>query len=82
MMTKAHSPLLQPDPPAHPDRVDTAAPASTGSPALAGKGTRRRTDRKRTTLVNWYAAALIVMTLLLASGWELWRWILLIVTLD
>lgn len=42
----------------------------------------RRPNQKTQTRVSWYGTLLIVSTLLLAAGWELLRWIVLVVTLD
>ena len=63
----------------HHARVGTAPIAIHSSNESGAAG---RTDRRRPRRVSWYASALIVMTLLLAAGWELLRWIVLIVTLD
>ena len=48
--------------------------------SLAAPPRPDRTAQRRR--ISWYVALLIVATPLLAAGWELWRWILLIVTLD
>jgi hypothetical protein len=42
----------------------------------------KRRDRGKAATVSWYGRLLIVATLLLAAGWELFRWILAIITLD
>lgn len=60
-----------------------AAPIASRSPnENATRETAGQSDRRRRRSVSWYASALIVMTLLLAAGWELLRWIVLIVTFD
>jgi hypothetical protein len=38
--------------------------------------------RRKAPAVSWYGRLLIVAMLLLAAGWELFRWILAIITLD
>jgi len=44
--------------------------------------TSKRQGRRKTTTVSWYCTLLIVGTLMVAGGWELFRWILAIITLD
>jgi len=44
--------------------------------------TSKRQGRRKTTTVSWYGTLLIVGTLLGAAGWEIFRWILAIITLD
>jgi hypothetical protein len=44
--------------------------------------TSKRQSRRKTTTVSWYGTLLIVGTLLVAAGWEIFRWILAIITLD
>jgi hypothetical protein len=38
--------------------------------------------REKAATVSWYGRLLIVGTLLVAAGWEIFRWILAIITLD
>lgn len=65
---------------AHPKKGAAVAPFATASSAAADKEVGHR--RKEPPQVTWYAAAVIVIALLLAGGLELWRWILLVITLD
>jgi hypothetical protein len=44
--------------------------------------TSKRQGRRKTTTVSWYGTLLIIGTLLVAAGWEIFRWILAIITLD
>ena len=44
--------------------------------------TSKRQSRRKATTVSWYGTLLIVGTLLVAAGWEIFRWILAIITLD
>jgi hypothetical protein len=44
--------------------------------------TSKRQGRRKATTVSWYGTLLIIGTLLVAAGWEIFRWILAIVTLD
>jgi hypothetical protein len=39
-------------------------------------------DRSKAFTVSWYGRLLIIVTLLVAAGWELFRWILMIITED
>lgn len=58
-----------------PNRMDATGDRS---PAAAFAD-RRKAKRPR---VGWIATIAIVMMLLIGAGWELWRWLLLIVTMD
>lgn len=42
----------------------------------------KRQGRRKVATVSWYGTLLIVGTLLVAAGWEIFRWILAIITLD
>jgi len=42
----------------------------------------KRQGRRKIATVSWYGTLLIVGTLLVAAGWEIFRWILAIITLD
>jgi hypothetical protein len=44
--------------------------------------TSKQQGRRKTTTVSWYGTLLIAGTLLAAAGWEIFRWILAIITLD
>jgi hypothetical protein len=39
-------------------------------------------ERAHRRTVSWYGRLLIVSMLLVAAGWEIFRWILAIITLD
>jgi hypothetical protein len=63
-----------------PDHDRTTDPR-TASPAA--RGTRRHPDnRNLRPRVSWYGALLIALMLAIAAGWELWRLLLLALTLD
>ena len=59
-------------------KAGAAAPTAAHSTDMRG----RKSARQQRPRVGWYASILIMMTLLLGAGWELWRWILLVITLD
>ena len=42
----------------------------------------RKRGRRKATTVSWYGRLLIISTLLVAAGWELFQWIITIITLD
>ena len=42
----------------------------------------QRRGRRKAAPVSWYSRLLIVSMLLVAAGWELFQWIVTIVTLD
>ena len=42
----------------------------------------QRRGRRKAAAVSWYSRLLIVSMLLVAAGWELFRWIVMIITLD
>ncbi len=42
----------------------------------------KREGRLKAVTVSWYGRLLIIATLLVAAGWELFRWILMIITED
>jgi hypothetical protein len=42
----------------------------------------KRQGRRKTAIVSWYGSLLIFSMLLVAAGWEIFRWILAIITLD
>ena len=42
----------------------------------------QRRGRRKAAAVSWYGRLLIVSMLLVAAGWELFRWIVMIITLD
>jgi hypothetical protein len=47
-----------------------------------GATTSKRQGRRNITTVSWYGTLLIIGTLLVAAGWEIFRWVLAIITLD
>ena len=59
------------------DKANVAAPTA-ARPAVR----ERQSVQRNRPRVGLYASIVIVMTLLLGAAWELWRWILLIITLD
>ena len=66
-----------------PDRPPAGTPAADGpfSRRTQNESSRPRDNRKGAT-VSWYGKLLIVSMLLVAAGWEIFRWILMIITLD
>jgi hypothetical protein len=54
----------------------------TSSPQPKEATTSKRQGQRKTTTVSWYGKLLIVGTLLAVAGWEIFRWILAIITLD
>lgn len=64
-----------------PPQVNPAAPATPGSGLTKQVDSGARRQRKPAT-VSWYGAFLIFSMLLIAVGWELFRWILAVITLD
>jgi hypothetical protein len=54
-----------------------------GMPPQATKETNSmRQRRRKTAIVSWCGGLLIFSMLLAAAGWELFKWILAIITLD
>jgi hypothetical protein len=49
---------------------------------LAKETNDKRKGSLNRASVSWYGRLLIIATLLIAAGWELFRWLLLIVTQD
>jgi hypothetical protein len=60
----------------------TKARRTSSSQLTKEETTSKRQGRRKATTVSWYGTLLIVGTLLVGAGWELFRWILAIVTLD
>jgi hypothetical protein len=58
--------------------ADQTAAARRGSPASAADR-RRKPERPR---VGWIAATAIFLMMLIGAGWELWRLLLLMITMD
>jgi hypothetical protein len=69
------NPAGKPEPDRH------SAPQST-SPAAADGRRQRPGNRDRRARVSWYGALLIFLMLAIAAGWEIFRLLLLAVTLD
>ena len=68
---------------ASPDPLHLAKARGTSSPQRTKEATTsKRQGRRKTTTVSWCGTVLIVGTLLVAAGWEVFRWILTIITLD
>ncbi|WP_128089426.1 hypothetical protein [Bradyrhizobium viridifuturi] len=60
---------------------DARAIAASAPTPIAGQPVRRRRIRSGPT-VSWYGRLLIVGTLLVAAGWEIFRLLLTVITLD
>lgn len=60
--------------------ADPVAKAATPTSKAETRAKSRR--RPKTSTVSWYGSLLIISTLLVAAGWELFRLILAIVVLD
>jgi hypothetical protein len=50
-------------------------------PSRSTDGSNNRRDRRGST-VSWYVKLLIVSVLLIGAAWEVFKWILAIITLD
>jgi hypothetical protein len=61
---------------------------SLDSPKMAERGSRRPADAsstrrdRRKAAVSWYGKLLIVSMLLVGAAWEVFKWIITVVTLD
>ncbi len=51
-------------------------------PQTAKDANSKREGRRKVAAVSWYGRLLIIATLLVAAGWELFHWILMIITQD
>lgn len=61
---------------------DAAKQSSRIRSPLVTKGINsKRQARGKTTTVSWYGS-LLIFGMLVAAGWEIFRWILAIITLD
>ncbi|WP_246738119.1 nitroreductase family protein [Bradyrhizobium sp. CCBAU 051011] len=68
---------------ASPEPLHATKARETSSPERTKEATTSKRQRRRKTItVSWYGTLLIVGTLLVAAGWEIFRWILAIITLD
>ena len=68
---------------ASPDPLHVTKARRTSSPQAAKEVTNsKRQGRRKAATVSWYGSLLIIGTLLVATGWEIFRWILAIITLD
>jgi hypothetical protein len=56
--------------------------SGTESPQTTKEEISDRAHRRTEAPVSWYGRLLIVSMLLVAAGWEIFRWILAIITLD
>lgn len=54
----------------------------TKAPQKATNENSKRQGRRKRATVSWYGRILIIATLFVAAGWELFRWLLMIVTQD
>jgi hypothetical protein len=50
-------------------------------PQTAKEANSKREGRRKVATVSWYGRLLIIATLLVA-GWELFQWVLMIITQD
>ena len=64
-----------------PSRVAKGA-SEIRSPQTAKEANSKREGRRRVATVSWYSRLLIIATLLVAAGWEVFQWILMIITQD
>ena len=68
---------------ASPNPVDgTKARGTPPQQPAKNTATPEQQGRRKVATVSWYGTLLIVGTLLIAAGWEIFRWILVIITLD
>jgi hypothetical protein len=51
-------------------------------PQTAREANSKREGRRKVATVSWYGRLLIITTLLVAAGWELFQWVLMIITQD
>ena len=71
-------------------KIATATSLSGSSPEITGMQPRQKTqetnsgqrDNRKGAPVSWYGSLLIISMLLVAAGWELFRLIIAIITLD
>jgi hypothetical protein len=54
----------------------------TQSPQTTKDATSKRRGRRKAAAVSWYGRLLIFSMLLVAAGWEIFRLILAVITLD
>jgi hypothetical protein len=64
-----------------PSRVVKEA-IGTQSPQTTKEAASKRRGRRKAAAVSWYGRLLIFSILLVAAGWEIFRWILAIITFD
>jgi fatty acid desaturase len=66
-----------------PESSRVAEGAGEIQPHQTAKGANsKRDDRRKVATVSWYGRLLIIATLLVAAGWELFQWVLMIITQD
>jgi hypothetical protein len=51
-------------------------------PQTAKEANSKREGQRKLATVSWYGRLLIIATLLVAAGWELSQWVLMIITQD
>lgn len=61
---------------------DLTKTRGTPSPQPTAATIPKRQRRRKAATVSWYGTLLIAATLLVAAGWEIFRWVLAIITLD
>jgi hypothetical protein len=67
--------------PPEPSRVTNGARVIQ-PPKTAKEADSKRRGRKKASAVSWYGRLLIIATLLIAAGLELFQWVLMIITQD
>jgi len=66
-----------------PDPLQVAKqPSGIQPPQMAKEANAKRKGRGKVATVSWYGSLLIIATLLVAAGWEIFQWILMIITQD
>ncbi len=66
-----------------PDSLDTVkTTGGTKSTRTTRETASNPRERREGRSVSWYGRLLIVSMLLVAAGWEIFRWILAVITLD
>jgi hypothetical protein len=64
------------------DPLHVTKKRGTPSPQPTATTISKRQRRRKAATFSWYGTLLIGATLLVAAGWEIFRWVLSIMTLD